>query len=65
MHEKDFEFLVEEGFSIPGMDEKGILVKGNDTKLIQQIKFLWPSWMNVMNNLHILHECKSDEHVFY
>ena len=39
MHEKDFEFLVEEGFSIPGMDEKGILVKGNDTKQIQRIKF--------------------------
>ena len=33
MHEKDFEFLVEEGFSIPGMDENGILVKGNDTKM--------------------------------
>ena len=31
MHEKDFELLVEEGFSIPGMDEKCILVKGNDS----------------------------------
>ena len=40
MHEKDFEFLVEEGFSIPGMDEKGILVKGNDSKQIQQMKSL-------------------------
>ena len=30
---KDFEFFVEEGFSIPGMDEKGILVKENDTKM--------------------------------
>ena len=33
MHEKIFEFLVEESLSIPGMDEKGILVKGNDTKM--------------------------------
>ena len=40
MHEKDFEFLVEEGFSIPGMDEKGILVKRNDSKQIQQMKSL-------------------------
>ena len=55
---------MERGLSIPGTDEKGTLVKGNDTKLIQQIKSLWPSWMNVMNNLYILHECKNDEHVF-
>ena len=40
MHEKDFEFLVQEGFSIPEMDEKGILVKGNDSKQIQQMKSL-------------------------
>ena len=60
MPEKDFEFLVEEGFSIPRIDEKGILVKGNDSKQIQQIKslqpFEWKSWIN----LHILHECKDD-----
>ena len=40
MHEKGFEVLVEEGLSIPGADQKGILVKGNDTKQIQQIKSL-------------------------
>ena len=40
MHEKDFEFLVEEDFSIPGIDERGILVKGNDSKQIQQMKSL-------------------------
>ena len=40
MHEKDLVFLVEEGFLIPGMDEKGILVKGNDSKQIQQMKSL-------------------------
>ena len=33
MHEKDFEFLVEEGLSISGMNEKDILVEGNDTKM--------------------------------
>ena len=38
MHGKDFEFLVEVGLLIPGMDEKGILVKGNDSKQIQQMK---------------------------
>ena len=38
MHEKDFEFLVEEGLSIPETDEKGILVKENDSKQIQQMK---------------------------
>ena len=41
MHEKDFEFLVEGGFSILGMDEKGIFVKGNDLKQIQQMKSLY------------------------
>ena len=40
IHEKDFEFLVEEGLSIPGMDENGILIKREDTKLIQQMKSL-------------------------
>ena len=43
MHEKDFEFLMEENLSISGMDKKGILVKGDDTKQIQQMKSLYPS----------------------